>query len=135
MRIARLASAPAERLLTGILPPRVGQAVLNSAKIRAVHLENLSEDMIHRIVRTMADFRVNVRQLKGFESAQVTRGGISTEVFSDCTMESKRDHGLYAAGELLDVDGDCGGFNLMFAFASGILAGKNGRTAPWEVEG
>ena len=80
----------------------------------------------------MADFQVRVNQLKGFDCAQVTRGGISTDDFSDLTLESRRHPGLFAAGEVLDVDGDCGGYNLMFAFACGILAGKNGRITSWE---
>ncbi len=59
------------------------------------------------------------------ESAQVIRGGIAADEFSRGTLESKRHPGLYAAGEVLDVDGDCGGYNLQFAFASGILAGRD----------
>ena len=132
MRADRMASAPAERLLTGILPPRVSHAVMNMANVHVERVEDLTQDMIIGIVRTMADFRVRVNQLKGFDCAQVTRGGINTDDFSDFTLESRRHPGLFAAGEVLDVDGDCGGYNLMFAFASGILAGKNGRIASWE---
>ena len=58
--------------------------------------------------------------------AQVTAGGIATADFDPATLQSKLQPGLYAAGEVLDVDGDCGGFNLMFAFASGLLAGRAG---------
>lgn len=58
----------------------------------------------------------------------MTAGGICTDGFSPDTMESRLVPGLYAAGEVLDVDGDCGGYNLMFAFASGALAGLRGRT-------
>ena len=58
-------------------------------------------------------------------AAQVTAGGVSCESFHPDTMESKIHPGLYATGELLNVDGDCGGFNLMFAFATGIIAGEN----------
>ena len=59
----------------------------------------------------------------------MTAGGADPEEFDPGTMASKKCPGLYAAGEVLDVDGDCGGFNLMFAFAGGILAGRNGRKA------
>ena len=59
--------------------------------------------------------------------AQVTAGGAACEEFRPDTLESVLVPGLHAAGEILDVDGDCGGFNLMFAFGSGILAGLNGR--------
>ena len=58
------------------------------------------------------------------EHAQVTAGGICGEEFSPDTLESRLCPGLFAAGEALDVDGDCGGYNLQFAFASGLTAGK-----------
>ena len=62
--------------------------------------------------------------VRGFDSAQVTAGGITAAEFDPSTMESTLVPGLYAAGEVLDVDGACGGFNLMFAFAGGLLAGN-----------
>ena len=61
------------------------------------------------------------------EEAQVTAGGADCSLFDPHTMESDIVSGLHAAGEVLNVDGDCGGYNLMFATASGILAGLNGR--------
>ena len=61
----------------------------------------------------------------GFDYAQVTKGGISTDDVNPFTMESKKTKGLYLAGETLNVDGDCGGYNLNFAFASGVKAAKS----------
>ena len=58
------------------------------------------------------------------DSAQVTAGGIVTAEFNEETMESKLCPGLFACGEVLDVDGDCGGFNLQWAWSSGWLAGQ-----------
>ena len=63
----------------------------------------------------------------GMEEAQVTAGGAECDEFDPGTMQSLIIPGLHAAGEVLNVDGDCGGFNLMFATAGGILAGLNGR--------
>ena len=60
----------------------------------------------------------------GFDNAQVTAGGIKTEEFNPQTLESRLIPGLYAAGEVLDIDGDCGGDNLQWAWASGRLAGR-----------
>jgi predicted flavoprotein YhiN len=60
----------------------------------------------------------------GMEQAQVTAGGIRTEEFNPQTMESLLCPGLYAAGEVLDIDGDCGGYNLQWAWSSGRLAGE-----------
>ena len=57
------------------------------------------------------------------DSAQVTAGGICTVDFDDHTMESRLVPGLYACGEVLDIDGDCGGYNLQWAWSSGRMAG------------
>ena len=68
-------------------------------------------------------FSVHLTEPMGMDSAQVTAGGIVTGEFDPTTMESKLVPGLYACGEVLDVDGDCGGFNLQWAWSSGHLAG------------
>ena len=74
-------------------------------------------------VRTVKEFDVPLTEPMGMDSAQVTAGGIVTREFDDKTMESKLVPGLYACGEVLDVDGDCGGYNLQWAWSSGRLAG------------
>ena len=61
----------------------------------------------------------------GMDCAQVTAGGIVTKEFDVATMESRLIPGLYACGEVLDIDGDCGGYNLQWAWASGRLAGEH----------
>ena len=58
------------------------------------------------------------------DNAQVTAGGVCTQEFRAETLESKIVPGLYAAGEVLDIDGDCGGYNLQWAWSSGLLAGQ-----------
>ena len=68
---------------------------------------------------------IEVKGLSSFSLAQVASGGLEISGFDFTTMESKLCKGLFAAGEALDVDGDCGGFNLMWAWASGILAGES----------
>ena len=79
---------------------------------------------IEKLAQLIADYSVPVTGVRGFESAQVTAGGMKAAEFDPATMESRLVPGLYAAGEVLDVDGACGGFNLMFAFAGGLLAGN-----------
>ena len=79
---------------------------------------------LEKLAQAIRDFTVPVTGVRGFDSAQVTAGGVNTAEFDPSTMESRLVPGLYAAGEVLDVDGACGGFNLMFAFASGLLAGS-----------
>ena len=122
---------PGGELLTGLCVPKLSQTIMHAAGVNPPRCGALSAKDIDRLVDMAADFRLNVRGVKGFESAQVTAGGIAAGEFHTDTMESMLAPGVHAAGEVLDVDGDCGGFNLMFAFGSGILAGLNGRKAPW----
>ncbi|MBR5347941.1 MAG: NAD(P)/FAD-dependent oxidoreductase [Lachnospiraceae bacterium] len=73
---------------------------------------------------TLKHLRFDVFYTSGFEQAQVSSGGVSLPEVEPVTMESKKQPGLYFAGELLDVYGDCGGYNLQFAFTSGAIAGR-----------
>ena len=75
------------------------------------------------IIYNIKNFELEVTGSKGFENAQVSSGGITLKEVDE-NMQSKLAEGLYIAGEVLDVDGICGGYNLHFAFASGIIAGK-----------
>lgn len=122
---------PGSELLTGLCVPKLAQALMLSAGIKAAACGDMSPAAINLLVNAAEDFTLTVRGVKGFDSAQVTAGGIAAGEFQPDTMESLLAPGVHAAGEVLDVDGDCGGFNLMFAFGSGILAGLNGRKSPW----
>ena len=86
----------------------------------------LSEDEIFRAARQLRTYTLHITGSRGFDEAQVTAGGADCVEFDPSTMESKIVKNLFASGEVLNVDGDCGGYNLMFAFISGILAGRNG---------
>lgn len=119
-------SFPPTAILEGILNSKLSYAVMKQARI-ALHGEtagDLTEEELCRIIHAATHYRIDVCGTKGFEYAQVTAGGADCREFSSATMESKLIQGLYAAGEVLNVDGDCGGFNLMFAFSSGMAAGK-----------
>ena len=85
--------------------------------------ERLKNAPARELPRMLCAYPLQVTGVRGFDQAQVTQGGIDPSCFDPATMEHKRLRGLYACGEILDVDGDCGGFNLQFAFASGLLAG------------
>ena len=73
--------------------------------------------------RTVKAFAIPLTEPLGMDSAQVTAGGVLTENFDPKTLESRLVPGLYACGEVLDVDGDCGGYNLQWAWSSGRTAG------------
>lgn len=119
---------PAE-LLSGWLSPKLGYAVCKKANIDVTKesISMMTEKELQSIANALQEYTLSVEGTQGFETAQVTAGGLDCSEFEPRTMESKLIPGIHCTGETLNVDGDCGGFNLMFAFATGILAGRNGR--------
>ena len=116
-----------EDLLTGLLHKRVGQTVLRVAEVLPLtrEVETLTEEECARITRTIKNWKIPVTGTQGFGGAQVTAGGIAATEIDPSTFAIKRLPGVYAAGEVLDVDGDCGGFNLQFAWSSAYVAAKS----------
>ena len=118
---------PANQVLTGTVHNRLGQMLCKYAGLGAQTLcRELGETEIRRLSASCRDFRMNVTGVSGFESAQVTAGGVRTSEFWPETLESRLVPGLFACGEVLDIDGDCGGYNLQWAWSSGRLAGRLG---------
>lgn len=114
----------AEDLFTGILHNRLGRVIVKEAGIRGnLPICDLREDQLFDAVALAKGFTVGLTEPLGMDAAQVTAGGIFTNEFDPETMQSKLVPGLYACGEVLDVDGDCGGYNLQWAWSSGRLAG------------
>jgi len=116
-----------EDFLTGILNKRLGQTVLKYAEVAlSLPVSALKDGQLYKIARAVKNFSFAVTGTTGFENAQVTAGGIRTSEFDSRTLESRICPGLFAAGEVLDVDGRCGGYNLQWAWSSGRLAGRLG---------
>ena len=90
-------------------------------------LGRLSDAQLEQAAQAAVDFRLKLLGTEGFDHAQVTAGGIKTTGFNPETLESWFMPGLFVCGELLDVDGDCGGYNLQWAWSSGRLAGRLGK--------
>ena len=84
----------------------------------------LPEARLRALAQAMRCLHLPVTGVSGFETAQVTAGGLRTGEFDPKTLQSRLVPGLYACGEILDIDGDCGGYNLQWAWASGLLAGE-----------
>ena len=84
----------------------------------------LTKEQIDKLVKEIRAFKVPITGTLGFDRAQVCSGGVDTGQINPSTLEAKRIPGLFVAGELLDIDGICGGYNLQFAWSSGYLAGK-----------
>ena len=124
-RIRLFPSVSALEWTTGILPRLLAQALLKEADISPdARMERLTQAELESFRRALSDFRLNVTGTQGFANAQVTHGGIVLSDVSPETMQSRLFDGLYLTGELLDVDGPCGGYNLHFAFASALTAAK-----------
>ena len=89
-----------------------------------VSAEKFEEDDITNLCKQIKNFKIQIYGTNGFEYAQCCGGGVSLEEVDPLTMESLKVPRLYFCGELLDVHGDCGGYNLQWAWTSGYLAGK-----------
>ena len=119
---------PLEDFLTGSLHNRLGRVVLRQAGLELNRAcGTLTGGELSDVLRLLRRFPLPVLGAMGFDQAQVTAGGADTAAFRADTLESRRCPGLFACGEVLDVDGDCGGYNLQWAWSSGRLAGLLGR--------
>ena len=106
--------------LRGKLPQRLIEALVGERRVT-----NLTKEERRRIVRALVETPVPVVRDRGFDYAEVTAGGIPLNEVDLSTMHSRRCHGLYLCGEILDVDGRIGGYNFQWAWASGKLAGEH----------
>ncbi len=112
-----------DEFLTGMLNKRVGQAVIKLSGLKlSDSVASLKTADIKQIASVIKGMKFKVTSTTGFDNSQVTAGGLDTTQFNPQTMESKRERGLYCIGEILDIDGDCGGFNLQWAWSSAICA-------------
>ena len=119
-------SLPTSELLTGVLHNRLGRIVTQTAGISGyVPVSQLDRQEIAEVCRAVKGFEIGLTEPMGMDNAQVTAGGMVTKEFNETTMESRLVPGLYACGEVLDIDGDCGGYNLQWAWSSGRLAGAH----------
>ena len=116
-----------EDFLTGVLPKRIAQCMLKASGLAPLSriASLLDDEDLKSLSHTLKNFKLEVLDTNGMKNAQVTIGGADTSEFDPKTMESKLIKNLFACGEVLDIDGDCGGFNLQWAWASGYLAGEN----------
>lgn len=115
-----------ETILNGIVNLKLGFAVMNRSGIKPQSKCNSLKDFqIKDVVIQLKNFEINIKSAKGFENAQVTKGGIKTNEVSSVTMMSKKATALFICGEILDIHGDCGGYNLHLAFTTGRIAGNN----------
>lgn len=119
-----MAGHEASTLLVGACHTRLGQMLCKAAGFTSQSAAALTDDDLRRIAAQATAFTLPITGTCGFDQAQVTAGGLRTDEFDPATLQSRLVPGFYACGEVLDVDGDCGGFNLQWAWSSGRLAGQ-----------
>lgn len=112
------------QLLNGMLNHKLVNVLLNKCKIvKNKQWDDLTSEQKKAIATNFISFPLTIKGTNSFDKAQVCSGGIPLNEINIKTMESLKQKGLYLVGEILDVDGECGGYNLGFAWLSGILAG------------
>ena len=112
--------------LEGIIPKKLAHFIVENTKL--IHIKEasaLGAKEMKKLVFALKALRLHVNATKGFESAEVCAGGVDVRELDAKNLMSKKIKNLYFCGEVLDVDGDCGGFNLHFAWASGYLVGQS----------
>ena len=124
-RIAARPQISCSQLFTGVFHRLLAQAILKEAGItQDTPASSLTPRDVQRLARAISQLTLPVDGTQGFAQAQVTAGGILNREVDPATMQSRLFDGLYLAGEILDVDGPCGGYNLHFAFASALTAAR-----------
>lgn len=120
-----LKNSTIEELLESILNYKLTSVILKKCNLKKEmywHKLNMKEKEL--LIHNITNFELNITQVNSFDKAQVCTGGIPLNEVNE-NMESIYNKGIYLVGELLDVDGKCGGFNLAFAFITGYIAGKS----------
>lgn len=116
---------PSLELLTGFVNKRLGQELIKRQGLLGMELSALRESQLQDLVSLIKDFRFPALGVMPWANAQATAGGVPLREIDCTTMGSKLCKGLYFAGEMLNIDGDCGGYNLQWAWSSGMLAGSS----------
>lgn len=116
-----------EAYLVGMLPKKIACAVLKHSGLSPLSRssDSLSKTEIIQLAHNIKNWEFPITGTQSWNNAQVTAGGVLTEEINPSTMESKKVPGIYLTGELLDIDGNCGGYNLQWAWSSGYIAGVN----------
>lgn len=122
-----LSHMTAENYFSGLLNKRLGNIIARRSGIEKLSfkISDITSDILWSMVKNIKEFTLDVTGNNGFNNAQVTAGGLATDEFENKTLQSKLIKGLYVCGEILDIYGDCGGYNLQWAWSSGRLAGRS----------
>lgn len=121
---AAFGTRTADELFAGLVHKKIGIELVKLQKIApSSKIADISDEKLLKLASLVHNLPFNITGTNGMKNAQVTAGGVDTKDFYPDTMMSKIKEGLFASGEVLNVDGDCGGYNLCFAWSSGKAAG------------
>lgn len=124
-RAKAFGSRNSEDFLTGVLNKKLALVLLKLSGIKSLEpVRNIKKQQLEQLACLIKQFEMPVTATNSFEQAQICCGGVDTRDIKAETMESKNVKGLYFAGEILDVDGICGGYNLQWAWSTGMIAGR-----------
>ena len=127
--INRIESSPKKDLtglLAEILPRSLAEKISNQiSPAKSIKANQLTKQNRQKLIQLLKNLTINIVGTRDVSEATVTRGGIITDEIDSKTMESKILPGLFFAGEVIDVDGPCGGYNLQIAWSTGAVAGRN----------
>ena len=125
-RISLMPQRPAGDILNGLLPRMIGETLVKTAGISLTKAAGeMTENEIRSLASQLAGWKLAVDAPRDMKLAQVTRGGLKTDEFCPETLMSRLTEGFYAAGEVLDVCGKCGGYNLHWAWAGALCAAED----------
>ena len=124
-RVQNVSEKPLDLWLQGVINKKLINIILEQSRCKVRVEDQLNRKEINKLVHTIKNLKLSINDTKGFKSAEVSTGGIDTTEVNPQTMESKLIPNLFFAGEILDVDGDRGGFNFHFAWVTGMKAGHN----------
>ena len=126
LRERRTSKRNLETFFVGMINKKVGMAIMKYADVLPYSRtsDTISDKELKRLVDALKNFKLEVTGTMSWNNAQVTAGGVVTDDINPSTFESKLVKGVYFTGEILDIDGDCGGYNLQWAWSSGYIAGE-----------
>lgn len=114
-----------DEFFTGVFPKKLCELWIRLSRLpKEMRVSDLSGEQLEKLVLLIQHLRTHITETNSFEQAQICCGGVDTTEINPDTLESNYVPGIYFAGELLDVDGICGGYNLQWAWSSGYVAGK-----------
>ena len=118
---------PVEKFFAGMFNKLLAMQLLRACGVEKFNTDAniLDDSKLKKLASIIKNWKFKISGTNSWDASQVTAGGFITDDFNPTTMESYLVSGLYAAGEIMDIDGDCGGFNLQWAWSSGITAGEN----------